>query len=122
MAKKKSAENTSEDSPLSFEEALAQVSEIVDHLEDGTLTLAQSLEAYAAGVKHLKTCHAALDDAERKIELLSGFTADGTPITEPFDDTATAAQDQVGKRSRDSKKTPSEKPDSESLDETRELF
>ena len=39
-----------------------------------------------------------LQRAERRIELLSGVDAEGNPITQPFDDTATFDQDEPGKR------------------------
>jgi len=88
-----------------FEQSLARLQVIVDQLEDGQLTLAQSLAAYEEGIKHLQVCHAALTDTERKIEVLSGFNAAGEPITRPFDDTASHTEEStprptVARRSR----------------------
>lgn len=83
VAKKKSAKDDSQ-SP-SFEQSLDELEAIVGELESGKLGLSDALECYEAGVKHLKSCHQLLERAERRIELLSGVDADGSPITEPFE-------------------------------------
>jgi exodeoxyribonuclease VII small subunit len=85
-----------------FEQSLARLQELVDQLEDGQLTLTQSLAAYEEGIKHLKSCHAALTETERKIEILSGFNSSGEPITRPFDDAATETHENenVARRTR----------------------
>lgn len=113
-----------------FEQSLSRLQDLVDQLEDGQLTLAQSLAAYEEGIKHLQVCHAALTATERKIEVLSGFNSAGEPITRPFDDTASDAQENVARRSRE-KRNPrqiaAESPPRQSdldgeLDGPRELF
>ncbi|MCL4166905.1 UNVERIFIED_CONTAM: hypothetical protein GTU68_065590, partial [Idotea baltica] len=87
MAKKKrTASSEAPESDIEFEEALAEVEEIVDELESGDAGLTQSLAFYETGIKRLKQCHGLLQKAERRISLLSGFDADGNPITEPFED------------------------------------
>ena len=75
--------------PLSFEAALKRLEEIVHSLEEGNIGLNESLERYEEGVKLLRQSYELLERAERRIELLSGVDADGNPITQPFDDTAT---------------------------------
>ena len=40
----------------------------------------------------LRQSYDILQKAERRIELLSGVDAEGNPITEPFDDTATTTR------------------------------
>jgi exodeoxyribonuclease VII small subunit len=70
----------------SFEESLAELEKIVAELESGRLGLTDALARYEQGVKHLKGCQQLLEQAERKIELLSGVDADGNPITQPFDE------------------------------------
>ena len=54
-----------------FETAIAELESVVKKLEDGDLTLEQSLVLYERGVTLSKFCHARLEDAERRIELLS---------------------------------------------------
>ncbi len=73
-----------------FESALARIEAIVHELEEGKTGLAESLGRYEEAVGLLKQCYGLLEKAERRIELLVGADADGNPITEPFDDTATA--------------------------------
>src|SRR6476661_1939370 len=70
-----------------FEESLGALEAIVHDLEEGQLGLAEALARYEEGVKHLKHCYQILEAAERKIELLTGVADDGTPSTEPFDET-----------------------------------
>lgn len=90
MAKRKtsrsSGKNNDDDERISFEDALRDVERIVGQLEGGEAGLGESLDLYAAGVKRLKECHELLNAAERRISLLSGFDAEGNPITEPFGD------------------------------------
>jgi exodeoxyribonuclease VII small subunit len=86
------------DSNISFEDALKRLEEIVHLLEEGEIGLSESLERYEEGVKLLRQSFELLQKAERRIELLSGVDAEGNPITQPFDDTATFDQEEPGKR------------------------
>jgi exodeoxyribonuclease VII small subunit len=65
---------------------LAELESIVGELEGGKLGLADALARYEQGVKHLKSCHALLERAERRIEILSGVDATGKAIAKPFDE------------------------------------
>lgn len=73
-----------------FEAALAELQQIVVDLENGRIGLEESLARFERGIRLLKTCHQVLEQAEQKIEMLIGMKSDGSPITEPFDATATA--------------------------------
>jgi exodeoxyribonuclease VII small subunit len=53
-----------------FEDALKQLEEIVQKLEQGELTLEESLALYEKGIELSRLCHAKLEEAEGKIELL----------------------------------------------------
>lgn len=86
MAKKKVKRKVAGDLKHCFEDSLAELETIVDALESGELGLGDALERYEAGITHLKKCHAALEHASRKIEVLSGFDAAGNPVTQPFDE------------------------------------
>ena len=68
----------------SFEAALASLEAIVHDLEDGDLGLAEALARYEQGIKHLRHCYDLLEQAERKIELLTGIDAEGRAKTAPF--------------------------------------
>lgn len=54
----------------SFEAALKQLEEIVQRLERGELPLEESLKLYEEGIRLSRLCHAKLEEAEGKIELL----------------------------------------------------
>ena len=86
MAKKKVKKKSTPESDLSFEDSLSELEMIVADLEGGELGLGDALARYEQGIAHLKQCHAQLQQATRRIELLSGVDAAGNPITEPFDD------------------------------------
>jgi exodeoxyribonuclease VII small subunit len=72
----------------SFEQALAELEQILRDLEDGTTTLEESLARYERGVGLLKHCYAQLQVAEHRIAQLAGLDADGNPALQPFDHTA----------------------------------
>jgi exodeoxyribonuclease VII small subunit len=54
-----------------FETALAELEGIVKALEEGDLTLERSLALFERGVELSRFCHARLEDAERRIEILN---------------------------------------------------
>lgn len=54
-----------------FEAAIAELDGIVKKLEEGDLSLEQSLALYERGVQLSRFCHSRLEDAERRIELLT---------------------------------------------------
>jgi exodeoxyribonuclease VII small subunit len=63
--------NTTNASIRDFETALAELDGIVKKLEDGDLPLEQSLALYERGVQLSRFCHARLEDAERRIDILT---------------------------------------------------
>ncbi|MES9870064.1 MAG: exodeoxyribonuclease VII small subunit [Sedimenticola sp.] len=67
----------------SFEEALAELESLVDDLEQGSLSLEDSLKSFERGVELTRTCQQALKDAEQKIQILSGSSTDAE--LEPFE-------------------------------------
>jgi exodeoxyribonuclease VII small subunit len=54
-----------------FEGAIAELESIVKKLEEGDLPLEQSLALYERGVQLSRFCHARLEEAEHRIEILS---------------------------------------------------
>jgi len=54
-----------------FVAAIAELEVIVKKLEEGDLPLEKSLELYERGVQLSRFCHARLEDAERRIEILN---------------------------------------------------
>jgi exodeoxyribonuclease VII small subunit len=96
MVEKPAGDSTPEQP--SFEDALKRLEEIVHSLEEGNVGLSEALERYEEGVKLLRQSYELLQRAERRIELLSGVDAEGNPITQPLEDTATIDQPEPGNR------------------------
>lgn len=65
-----------------FEHSLSELESLVQHLEQGDLTLEASLEAFEQGIKLTRECQALLDQAEQKIQILKDNKGELT--TEPF--------------------------------------
>jgi exodeoxyribonuclease VII small subunit len=60
------------DEPMSdFESAIAELDGIVKKMEEGDLTLEQSMALYERGLRLSRFCHARLEEAERRIEVLN---------------------------------------------------
>jgi exodeoxyribonuclease VII small subunit len=55
---------------LKFEAALQRLEQIVQKLEKGDLPLEESLVLYEEGIRLSRLCHAKLEEAEGKIEVL----------------------------------------------------
>ena len=66
-----------------FESALKSLEDIVGKLEAGDLTLDRSLELFEEGVRISRFCGSKLEEAERKVEILTR-TAEGTLAEQPF--------------------------------------
>ena len=86
--------------PPSFEQALAEIESIVHELEEGRLGLEEMLARYERGVKLLRECHGQLQQAERRIELLTGVTPEGDPIVNPLDDTVLTLDEKARQRGK----------------------
>jgi exodeoxyribonuclease VII small subunit len=115
MAKKKNS-----DEPITFEQSLESLEQIVRQLEDGQLGLSDSLARYEEGVGHLKHCHKTLAAAERKIELLTAVDEGGNATTEAFDEDSDAGAKKKTRSSRRSK--PAKGEETDDIDTQRGLF
>lgn len=74
-----------------FEEAIAKLEQIVTAIEAGEVSLEESIDKYAEGIKLVKHCRGILDAAERKIQLLTksqgeSLQPDGQLDEPPADD------------------------------------
>lgn len=69
-----------------FENAIKELEQIVEQLEDSELPLDDALKLFERGIKLSQLCSAKLDDAEQKVEqLVKG--ADGSMRPVPFEET-----------------------------------
>ena len=67
-----------------FEQALAELEKIVRELEDGQVSLEESLARYERGIGLLKLCYGQLQQAEQKIQLLTGVDEEDRPLARPL--------------------------------------
>ncbi|HEU4655036.1 MAG TPA: exodeoxyribonuclease VII small subunit [Steroidobacteraceae bacterium] len=56
--------------PADFERSLTELEALVEKLEQGDLSLDESLKCFERGVQLTRTCQAALKQAEQKVEIL----------------------------------------------------
>ncbi|RMQ40644.1 Exodeoxyribonuclease 7 small subunit [Pseudomonas cichorii] len=75
MARKKAA--------LDFEQSLTDLQTLVERLENGELSLEDSLTAFEQGVRLTRDCQNALAQAEQKVQVL--LERDGELAEEHFD-------------------------------------
>ena len=61
---------TKKTTSFDFEAALENLEELVEAMEEGELSLEESLQAFEKGVKLTRECQTALDKAEQKVHLL----------------------------------------------------
>ncbi len=63
-------------SKLSFEQALEQMTRLVEKLESGELPLEESVAAFEQGVKLSRRCEALLDKADQRLQVLGNSDND----------------------------------------------
>ncbi|MDQ2819305.1 MAG: exodeoxyribonuclease VII small subunit [Pseudomonadota bacterium] len=69
-------------SPASFEQAMAELTELVTQMEGGQLPLEASVVAYARGAELVKFCAGQLEKVDAQVKVLEGdmlkpFTGEG---------------------------------------------
>ena len=66
-----------------FETALSRLEQITNELEDGDISLDNSLKKFDEGMKLIQFCNQKLDDSQKKIDIL--LNKDGSQSTVPFE-------------------------------------
>lgn len=66
-----------------FEASMLELEEVVSKLENGDITLDDSLKLFEQGIKLAKTCQKKLDDAEKKVKILTA-DSNGDFVEEDF--------------------------------------
>ena len=72
---------------LSFEDAIRKLGEITAELEKGSADLERSLLLYEEGIKLIRYCNKMLEEAQRKVTILS-VNSDGELVEQEFSATA----------------------------------
>lgn len=67
-----------------FEENMSELEEIAAKLENGDVTLDESLKLFERGIKLSKACQKKLEEAEKKVKILVG-DSDETMTEEDFE-------------------------------------
>ena len=74
-----------------FEDALNKLEKIVSKLEEGDIPLEESLKLFEEGIRLSRFCNQKLDEAEKKVEILSKGK-DGILKARPFDPSTGSGQ------------------------------
>lgn len=72
MAKTSTKKTEQRVEDLSYEQALIEVEEIVDSLEEGNISLEDSMKLFERGQQLIRHCNAYLESAQLKVQKLSG--------------------------------------------------
>jgi exodeoxyribonuclease VII small subunit len=78
-----------------FETALHELEQIVERMEQGELSLEESLKQFERGIVLTRSCQQALHDAEQKVQILLKQTTDAEPVDFEPDEGAASNTDQV---------------------------
>lgn len=99
-SKKASAAPVPDRNGLTFEQAIERLEKIVADMEAAELPLEDVLKKYEEGTSLVRFCNQKLEEAEKKIEVLTK-KADGTVALKPFQtetgDAEDATEDEGGK-------------------------
>lgn len=95
-----------------FEDALDKLEKIVSKLEQGDISLEESLKLFEEGIKWSRFCSQKLEEAEKKVEILLR-DKDGDRNAEPFESLLNSGQISC----EPSKQDPSDKAEEPSEDE-----
>jgi len=68
-----------------FEKSLKELEQIVERMEQGELSLDESLKQFERGIALTRSCQNALQAAEQKVEILLKKTGADEFAAEPFD-------------------------------------
>lgn len=68
---------------VDFERALGELEELVERMEQGEMTLEESLRSFERGMSLTRQCQKALDEAQQKVDKL--LEQDGETRVTPFE-------------------------------------
>ncbi|MEO1998556.1 MAG: exodeoxyribonuclease VII small subunit [Planctomycetaceae bacterium] len=85
--------------PQNFEDALAELQQVVEDLETGRLGLEESLSRFEHGMSLLRSCYSRLNQAEQRVEILTSSDEENL-TTAPFAASSTASTSTMGRGTR----------------------
>ena len=84
MTQRKKEKPASQESDFDFEQAIEELENLVSMMEEGELSLENSLKSFEKGIKLTRKCQAELDKAEKRVQVLvneKGDTEELDPST-----------------------------------------
>lgn len=69
--------------PVAFEQSLKELEQLVEQMEEGELSLEESLKSFETGIALSRGCQEALNQAEQRIQIL--IEKDSGTDQQPFD-------------------------------------
>jgi len=79
---------------VDFERSLNELEELVERMEQGDLTLEESLKSFERGMALTRQCQKALDEAQQKVDKL--LEKDGDVRVTPFEAESDNSDDTAG--------------------------
>lgn len=70
MTETKENKPASDESDFDFEQAIEELENLVSTMEDGELSLENSLKSFEKGIKLTRKCQTALSAAEQRVQIL----------------------------------------------------
>ncbi|MBE7495812.1 MAG: exodeoxyribonuclease VII small subunit [Verrucomicrobiaceae bacterium] len=101
---------------VSFEDAMQRLDEIVQDMETDRMPLEEMIHSYEEGISLLKQCRARLENARRRVELISADLDSGKATTVPFDESSGEAGDETADPTRVRQSPPKRRKAAESDD------
>lgn len=74
-----------------YEDALNKLEKIVSKMEEGNISLEESLKLFEEGIRLSRFCNQKLDEAEKRVEILMKGK-DGSLKAQPFDPSINSGQ------------------------------
>lgn len=66
-----------------FEDSMEELEKLVEQMEQGDISLEESLKAFERGIKLTRACQQSLQEAEQKVQIL--LEKNGQQNLEPFE-------------------------------------
>jgi exodeoxyribonuclease VII small subunit len=103
VSKIEKSPDASDVSPPAFEDALAQLEEMVEEMESDQIPLEDLIRKYEEGTRLYRLCEKRLDEAQGRIEIIRK-NRNGETVLEPFGEAASDSTDAATMKSGDTQK------------------
>jgi exodeoxyribonuclease VII small subunit len=80
MTQPKKEKTASQESDFDFEQAIEELENLVSMMEDGELSLENSLKSFEEGIKLTRKCQTELNNAEKRVQVLINEKGDSEEL------------------------------------------